>query len=304
VVFEAEGALWDLVSVQSFVMYQQGAAGRLTEATELRERVVPLASRLGHLGAMFLAVADRTKTDGVMAGDLALVETLAREQIDICERGGLPWLYIGHVYLGLAAHWRGDWDEAERRLRRADELEARGAFSGQSASLLALHLALVGRAGEAVELFEQGRASLPVEGEVSSLGAWNTLFGFAEALYLAGRRDDVAAMRPLMDAALALGEWWDTIDCRGPQTRAGIVAAAGRRWDDAERYYRAAAEQAEKLPNHVEAADVRRFHAMMLLDRGEPGDADRAREMLEGAREAYGRIGMGHHRAIAEALLP
>jgi hypothetical protein len=41
----------------------------------------------------------------------------------------------------------------------------------------------------------------------------------------------------------------------------------------------------------------------MLLDRRCPGDADRARSMVEEAIAVYRRIGMPRHEQLAEALL-
>ena len=89
-----------------------------------------------------------------MLGDLPQVEALGPQIVDIGERGGLPWRYLGHLYLGLAAHWRGNAERAEAQLRNAVELEPPGAFAGQSVSLLARHLAYHGRADEVMELFE------------------------------------------------------------------------------------------------------------------------------------------------------
>ena len=88
------------------------------------------------------------------------MERLGRHVVEICERGGLPWLYVGHLYLGLAAHWRGDWETAERELRLADQLEAPGAIGGQSAAHLALHLARVGRGDDADAAIGDARAML------------------------------------------------------------------------------------------------------------------------------------------------
>ncbi len=38
----------------------------------------------------------------------------------------------GYLYLGLAAHWRGEWDEAERHLRRPVEPEPRERSPGRA----------------------------------------------------------------------------------------------------------------------------------------------------------------------------
>lgn len=184
-----------------------------------------MAERLGHLGAEFLVVASRIRIEGVYRADLGFIERMGQHVVEICERGGLPWRYVGHIYLGLAAHWRGDWETAERELRLADQLEAPGAIGGQSAAHLALHLARAGRGSEAAELVEARRPGFPEAGRTSSIGAWNMLLGLVEALALAGRPDEVAALRPLLDQALALDDWI-AFDGRLVSTRAAIAATA------------------------------------------------------------------------------
>ena len=59
-------------------------------------------------------------------------------------------------------------------------------------------------------------------------------------------------------------------DGRLIQTRAGIAAAAARRWEQAERHYHAALQLAEALSSRIEQADLRRLYARMLLDRDQP----------------------------------
>ena len=86
------------------------------------------------------------------------------------------------------------------------------------------------------------------------------------------------------------------------ETRAGLAAAAARRWEEAERHFAIAREVAEKMPNKLELADLRRLHARMLLDRGSTGDHARAAEMLEDALTAYRAFGMPAYAAEAERL--
>ena len=109
------------------------------------------------------------------------------------------------------------------------------------------------------------------------------MLGFMEALYLSGFRDEAAALSPWVDRALHLGPDWLAFDGRLVRTRAGVAAAAGGRWDDAEHFFAKAEELARRMPNEIEAADVRRFHARMLIDRGRPEDGARADELLRGA---------------------
>jgi class 3 adenylate cyclase/tetratricopeptide (TPR) repeat protein len=305
-VYEAGGDLWELTGVLAFVEYQhrtlaspEPTAAHAARLTGLAERVAPMAERLGHLGAEFMVVASRIRTEGVYPADLAFIERTGQHVVEICERGGLPWLYVGHCYLGLAAHWGGDWETAERELRLADQLEAPGAIGGQSAAHLAMHLALAGRGDEAVEIVEARRPGLPVAGQTSSIGAWNMLLGFVEALALAGRRDQVAALRPLLEEALALDDWI-TFDGRLVSTRAAIAAAAARDWDAAERHFATALVAAEALGNHIEQVDLGFWRARMLGDRDRPGDREAAAALAAEVAGRYRELGLPKH---AEAAL-
>jgi hypothetical protein len=86
-------------------------------------------------------------------------------------------------------------------------------------------------------------------------------------------------------------------------TRAGLAAAAARRWEEAERHFGIAREVAAQMSNRLELADLGRLHARMLLDRGVPGDHARAAEMLHEAMSAYRTFGMPAYAADAERLL-
>jgi class 3 adenylate cyclase/tetratricopeptide (TPR) repeat protein len=302
-VFEREGALWDWCSALSFVVYQAGAAGDQEMARTYAQRIEALAERLGHLGVTFLILADRMRREAVMRGDLDSLEKLALRSIEVCERGQLPWIYVGHLYLGLAAHWRGDADTAEKEFRTAAALEPPAAFSGASPSLLALHLAHEGRADEVMQLYEDHRESLPTLGQVNSLGSYNFVTGGSEALYLIGRNEEAAALLPLLEEGLERGIDWITFDASFLKTRAAIAAAAAGRWDKAEIYYRESLERSEEMGNRIEAADVRRLWAKMLLDRNDAGDRERAADLLKLAAESYRDMDMRWLAETSESLL-
>ena len=82
---------------------------------------------------------------------------------------------------------------------------------------------------------------------------------------------------------------------RFTHTVAGITAAAARQWEAAEEHFQIAMQQAESLPNLLEQAEIRRFHAMMLMNRAARGDREKARALLDEARERYTQIGMPRH---------
>ena len=299
--FERESALWDLCSVQAFVIYEDGNLGSREQATRLADKALGLAERLGHLGSAFMVLSDRIRF-AAMLGDLPQVEALGPQIVDIGERGGLPWRYLGHLYLGLAAHRRGNAERAEAQLRSAVELEPLGAFAGQSAAVLARHLAYYGRAEEVMDLFGSARSKLPSLDRVNGIGSWSCLLNFVEAFYLCGLNEEVAALSPLVERVLELDKRWISFDGRLAVTRAGLVAAATRRWEEAERHFGIARELAKQMRNWLELADLGRLHARMLLDRGGKGDHERAAEMLQEALSAYRRFGMPVYAAETERL--
>src|SRR5262249_49773421 len=90
---------------------------------------------------------------------------------------------------------------------------------------------------------------------------------------------------------------------RMPEIAAGTAAAAGGDWNAAAAHFASAARLAESLPHHVERIEVRRYHAMMLLDRGASGDRDVADAELRAALAAYVRIGMPQHEQLVRRLL-
>jgi tetratricopeptide (TPR) repeat protein len=239
-----------------------------------------------------------------MLCDLPQVEALGPQILDIGERGGLPYRYIGHVYLGLAAHWRGNAERAEVHLRNAVELEPPGAFSGQSGSLLARHLAYQGRAGEVIGLFEsaQSQSKLPRLDRVNGVGSWSCMLGFVEAFYVCGLYEQAASLAPLVEGLRELGRRWIAYDGRLVETRAGLVAAAARRWEEAEREFAIAGEIAEQMSNRLELVDLRRLRARMLLERGGSGDQEQAAGLLQEALSAYRAFGMPTYAAEAERL--
>ena len=91
--------------------------------------------------------------------------------------------------------------------------------------------------------------------------------------------------------------------CRLTQTIAGIAAGSARQWGAAEDHFQLGMQQAESLPQRLERAEIRRFHAMMLLNRGARGDRGKARKLVDEARETYTQIGMPRHVEMIQTLL-
>ena len=124
-----------------------------------------------------------------------------------------------------------------------------------------------------------------------------------EGLAMLGERAQVAQLYPFAQELLDTGAvaLWPIL--RFAQTVAGIAASAAGKWEAAEEHFKIALAQAEACPDHLEQAEIRRFRAMMLLDRARSKDRAEAKTLLEEARQTYERIGMPRHVRMVQDLL-
>ena len=124
-----------------------------------------------------------------------------------------------------------------------------------------------------------------------------------EGLVMLGEQSQAEELYPLAVELLDTGAvaLWPIF--RFTHTIAGVAAAAARQWLAAEDHFEIALQHAEAFPQRLEQAEIRRFHAMMLLSRGATGDREKARSLLDEAREIYVQIGMPRHVEMIQALL-
>jgi tetratricopeptide (TPR) repeat protein len=147
------------------------------------------------------------------------------------------------------------------------------------------------------------RSPLPRPKRPNTIGSWTRLFTTVEALAVLGDKPEAAKLYPLVLESMQTGTLFRWGDLRLLDTIAGIAAACARRWPEAEEHFRTAMRRADELPHVIEQPDARRWYAWMLIDRGEPGDREKAISLLAEAIEMYRRIGMPKHVELAEGLL-
>jgi DNA-binding SARP family transcriptional activator/tetratricopeptide (TPR) repeat protein len=82
----------------------------------------------------------------------------------------------------------------------------------------------------------------------------------------------------------------------------GMAASTCGRFDEAERHFLAALELDERIGARPWLADTQSSYGQMLLARNEPGDAKRARELIEQALATYNELGMEPYAARASKL--
>jgi hypothetical protein len=164
-------------------------------------------------------------------------------------------------------------------------------------------MAYAGDRAGAFGILEGNLALLPVIGHQNIRGSWWMLALVIEGLVTLGEQSKAAPFYPLARELIGTGAvvLWPVF--RFTQTIAGIAAYAAHQWQAAEEHFQIALQQAESLPNVFEQAEIRRFRAMMLIDRATPGDREKAQTLLSEALGTYTQIGMPRHIEMTQTLL-
>jgi tetratricopeptide (TPR) repeat protein len=82
----------------------------------------------------------------------------------------------------------------------------------------------------------------------------------------------------------------------------GLLAASMSRWDEAVLHLEAARSQNERMGLAPWRAMTDYDYALALISRDEPGDGERATELLADSLETANRLGMGHLAGMAESV--
>jgi tetratricopeptide (TPR) repeat protein len=181
--------------------------------------------------------------------------------------------------------------------------EVASAVEGIGVGTLFRQLAYAGDRAGALAILDEKRSLIPRSGQHNRGGSWWMLTNVIEGLVMFGEQSQAAQLYPLACELLGTGAVTLWGIPRFTQTIAGVAASAARQWEAAEDHFRIAMQQAESLPDSLEQAEIRRFHAMMLIDRAAPGDREKAQTLLREALESYQRIGMPRHVDLTQTLL-
>ena len=279
-------------------------AGRPDEVARTQEETRVLAERLGLLDAEAHARISEGQRDWLASADLEALESYLQQVMTIMGSIGGRWSFIGEAWQSQASLWRGRPEEARARAQSSFNHEPQAnLFIGNGWGQLFLCECFFGHKDNALALLDERRDSLPRAGRLNGPGAWQALFKTVEGLAVLGERDRAAELYPLTLEAIAT-DTVVTIDASHLlQTVAGIAAAAGRRWDEAQNHFETALRLADEIPFRSEQAEARYWYARMLVDRNSPGDRKKARDLLDTALEVYREIGMPTRVEMTEKLL-
>jgi tetratricopeptide (TPR) repeat protein len=296
---EANGALWDLANVWSFVCSAEALSGNDAAAREAAARSTDLAERLGHLGAHIYVSRALWPLDVQAKGpsEASLVEMAG--EAGLAREAGIAWAEANAWwYHTLAELWLGRWDDAVNRVRQPVSTDVPGAYVGWGEGISALVLAHVAPE-ELPDALARFRTPFPQPGEVASSGSWMLAMFAVEALAVAGDWDGVAGLAGAMAGLPETGVARRVADCRSAEALHGLVAAARGEADEAVGWFDAALAHADDRGLRIEAADARRLFALALYHLGvEP---DRARALRADAAARYGELGMSRFAELASS---
>jgi tetratricopeptide (TPR) repeat protein len=294
-----EGAITQMLLCQALLFL-----GRMDDSAKVRDELEPLATKIGQSYSAARCLIIRAWVDFGTTPELASLESVLRQVFESDPKvPAIFWDVFSRVQLSLVDFLRGNWESAMQHAEASCQLEAETSRRGMGVGTFFRQLAYAGDREAALAILHEKLAWLPHSGQQNTMGSWWMLALIVEGLFILGEKSEAGQLYPLVRELVDTGAvaLWPIF--RFSNTVAGIAAAAASQWEAAEDHFQIALRQAESVPHRLEQAEIRRFQAMMLMDRAASGDRQRARGLLGEAREIYEQIGMPRHIEITDALL-
>lgn len=288
------GELWDYANGTSLATLGLNLVGRDDEGIRLAQEIEPHCRRLGHHAALMLVrraisfdLFYRTETV-----DLDAFERFVDEDLALCRSAGLLWVSQSYT---LRAVWKfatGDWEGALEDAKRGHDEEVPGAFAGWGWAFYFVYTCYLEHKDEALALYGAMRPQLSEAGRPMTFGRYTSALGAVEGLARIGELDAAAELYPVMQQAMDTGVLYRPFDGRMFETGAAIAAGAAGHWERAEHHFETALDFAMTHPIPTEIGAAGEAYADMLTRRGEPGDSERAKTVLDRSIDTYRRSKM------------
>jgi tetratricopeptide (TPR) repeat protein len=300
----AEARPWESAIELQYEYQTLLSLGRLGDAAKVRDELEPLAAKIGQSYSIARCLITRAELEFGKTPDLTKLETVLQQALQPNPKmPSLFWDVFSEVQLSLLDFLRGNWASSLHRAQALQRLEADTFLRGAGVGTLFRKMAYLRDRTGALAVLDEKRAWLPCSGRPNTIGSWWMLALVVEGLVILGEKSEAGHLYPLVRELVDTGAvvLWPIF--RFTQTVAGIAASAASQWEAAEDHFHSALQQAESIPHRLEQAEIRRFHAMMLIDRAAPGDRDKAQRLFGEALETYSKIGMPRHIKMTDALL-
>jgi serine/threonine protein kinase/tetratricopeptide (TPR) repeat protein len=294
------GDAWNASSVEFYGLWAEMYCGSPEAGAAALPQAMLRAEKIGHHGAMW-ALKIGASIVSAARGDLASSE---RQTVDAWEFGAahhLGWNFATSIQRGHFALWAGDLAEAERWYSEEFKAGGKSYLSGLSEACLFAAFAETGDP-RASGMWTDRHWKLPVGGQLNSLGVWTALERSVIGLARLGWSKEAAALRPLAEELLLTGAW--TYSLLSPfHTIAGIAAACAGDWAGADNHHLTAIRQTDTAPYRHLQPVAREWYARMLRDLDRPGDAGKARVLLDEAISLYEALGLPGRARLARDVL-
>jgi tetratricopeptide (TPR) repeat protein len=300
--FRKNQGLWDEATLLGFMCTALFNTGQYEEAERLAQKTYQLGERVGNYGALWFANMTQSGYAMLIDGDLDRYESMIDREKVIAPRAGFVFMGEAATHQGMVKFLRGEWESALEFFEEGADLEMPGAFGGNS-SMVPLCLAYLGRREEALRKLQAEYAKLPASGGPVTLTHLSAAAGIVETLSILGERQHADALDLVNAEVRSRGLACTHFTGRTTLLLGAMSAVAASDWGAAEQLFDEATREAEAIPLRGARPDIRRFHAMALLERGEPADRKRAVELLDHAVGEYRQMGMQRHAQLAEGLL-
>jgi eukaryotic-like serine/threonine-protein kinase len=278
--------------------------GRVREAMEIADELEPLAMKIGQAYSVALCRSTRLWTAFREKPDLEKLATGLQQLSRTDQKARFAfWDVLSEVQLSLVDYIRGNSSGALSHAEASCRPQPGSSIQGFGEGMLFRQLAYAGDRDGALAVIDKRRKWLPTSGQPNARGSWWMLALVVEGLVMLGERSEAGQLYPLVRELLATGAVVLWPIARFAQTIAGLAAAAAGQADAAEEHFKIALQQAESFPDLLEQAEIKRFHAMLLMERAASGDREKARKLLDQALARYADIGMPRHSEMAQTLV-
>jgi hypothetical protein len=258
------------------------------------------AEKIGHYGALWALKIARS----VISAARGNLEASHEETVDAWDFGAaheVGWNFATSIQRGHFALWSGNLTEAEKWYSHGLKVEGNSYLSGLSEACLFAAYAECNDS-RAAGAWQHRNWKFPVSGQLNSLGAWTALERAVIGLARMGQKKEVAALWPLTEELVQTGAW--TYSLLSPfQTIAGIAAMCAGDWASAEQHHLVAIHQTDCAPYYHLQPVAREWYAMMLLERNDPSDNAKAKELLSAATALYESAKMPFRASHAKEAL-
>jgi class 3 adenylate cyclase len=300
----AEFSVWRQADVGPFTAMALHFLGRDEQATAVLDEVEPVAEKVGHRQSLALCFRVRNfiaaRGPGFPDEQLRFV---ANDHERIAGLLGGSWAADSEAQAAMAHFWAGDWTRARDHANKSLGAGFYWVWNPAYPAIQMLIAAYDGDIDAVMTTFKTVENDRPVPGQPATVGAWSAYVNVVEALILVGETEKAAALRPILQHVIDVGAVSLGYTFRLVQLAAGLAAWADGDPAAAEAHLAQAEADATMRRDEVQAVDIKRFRAMMLLDGRSEVDGGAARELLETAASDYQRIGMPRHVAMVREML-